>query len=419
MDDFRFPLADRWAIELAADVLTASEARRLKTHHVSTIGGTLYRACFLFGEKRNRLHHRVRGALRTLEAGFETAPETMGKVLETTLYKLGALQQHDSNLHQDAWEAPKDDPERRYRPLLQVYQWSFERYYRVLAAPFVVADALDRGAKDPLHLLDHDARVQRPVIQEMERKRGFPSGALTEGLNRHLRNSIAHNRYDILSTDRIKMWDERPGGDITWGPHEFGYYEIRDEIQGFAVTCTVLLLALILFDVAYGRLMVDRGWLEPRLMKQRSDVLKSALEDPAQRHGFTVSTVDQDGEELRVHLVVVGRTMPDQVSEILSGGGPGPPEKHIQEIRTVWGPVWKQVYGFLQMSFDLHGAYELVRLSVEGKQDEDYGQLEAPHAAREKMIEGADPGELRQEMLSDTLSDEEIPVVQRSPPRPA
>jgi hypothetical protein len=38
---------------------------------------------------------------------------------------------------------------------------------------------------------------------------------------------------------------------------------------------------------------------------------------------------------------------------------------------------------------------------------------------REKLIEEVDPVKLRQKLLSDELSDEEIPVIQRSPPCPA
>ena len=112
--------------------------------------------------------------------------------------------------------------------------------------------------------------------------------------------------------------------------------------------------------------------------------------------------------------------MPDQVSEILEGGRGGP-KRYAQEVKTYRAPAWKQVYGFLQMSYELHGHYDDLEVILEDSSgSEEMGQLHAPREVREAMVSSADPPEeLRVRMKLDTLPATEIPVVLQGPPVPA
>lgn len=406
-------------IELIADVVPASRAK-IQLHHVGPLEALLYRALWLFKEPRARFHDRVRAAFRTLEDGFDADGAEFGRVFGDTLDRMGPLQQTEHNLHEDAWGVSKTDPDRRFRSLLSLYQFTYERYYRSLAASFVVAHALANGDPNPAGPVDTDGRVGLQKIQDLEAGRGIANSALTGGLDNHLRNSTAHGHFDIVGDDQIRMWDQNPRtGRATWGPHEFSYWDLRTRVYALSVTSIVLLVALVLFDLAYGRTLRERGWMAVTLQRRRTDVLKSALEEMAEVHGFTVTSVTQNDSLLTIGLQVLGQEMPSQISQIVEGRSGGR-RTFLQKIETRFAPAWKQVYGFLQTTFDLHGGYDTVEVTLGSSgAAEDLGRLRAPVKARLAMVDSdATAEDLRAKMEEDSLRDTLIPVVLRSPPQP-
>ena len=88
-----------------------------------------------------------------------------------------------------------------------------------------------------------------------------PSNLLKEGLNRHVRNAYAHQRYRILDDNVIEMWDETPQGKRTWGPKRLTFSEIQDLCDRLILTCMAITLALAIFGTNYQQLMIDRGWV--------------------------------------------------------------------------------------------------------------------------------------------------------------
>jgi hypothetical protein len=410
------PLAPRWALELIAAIVPPARVK-LAPHHIGPLESLLYRAFMLYNEPPGRFEDRARAAFKVLEDGFDKDPAGVGKVLGETMAHLEALQQTEHNLHVDAWAVPKEDPDRKFRNVLALYQFTYERYYRTLAAPFVVADALARGSASAQDAVGADGRVSLPIIAELEAGRGISTQALTNGLDNHLRNSVAHSHFDILGDDLVRMWDQRPNGKTSWGPHEFSYWDLRQRVYALSTTCIVLATTLVLFDIAYGRTMFERGWLKPALTHRRTDVLKAGLEDMAQLHGFTVAQVNQKEDHTTIILRVLGVELPDQESHITEGGESSS-RQYKQAVRTRYGPAWKQVYGFLQTTFDLHGAYEMLELRLlDASGASSLGRLRASVAHRETMTRGEDPVPLREQVEEDTLSDVEIPVVFKGSPK--
>ena len=82
---------------------------------------------------------------------------------------------------------------------------------------------------------------------------------------------------------------------------------------------------------------------------------------------------------------MLGNEVPDQVSEIIAGGS-GHARRYTRNVKTYRAPAWKQVYGFLQMTYDLHGYYEVVEvLLADASGSTEMGQLRAPRDVREAM----------------------------------
>ena len=415
-----FPMGKRWAVEIIADILPPSCADKIRPHHIGPLEGILYRALWLFRESQHRFTCRVRVAYRMLVDGFDIGPGEVGGVFGGTVERLGDLQQAEGNLHEDAWAVDESDPDRRFRSLLALYQMTYERYYPTLCAPFVVAGGIAAGETRPDEGVGADGRVKLKVTRDMEAGRAIADQAVTAGLDNHLRNSIAHAHFDILSEDEIRMWDIDPrSGSYSWGPHTYTHWDLRERVYALSLTALVLLTAIVLFEIEHGRTMLERGWLQPTLRQRRNDVLRSELGDTARMHGFAVLNVEQEGMLLRLTLGVLGQEVSDQTSEILEGG-PGGTRRFAQEVKTYRAPAWKQVYGFLQMSYDLHGYYDLVEVTLEGASGSDeMGVLHAPREVREAMITSGEAIEsLRSRMKVDTLPSTEIAVVLTGTPVP-
>ena len=97
------------------------------------------------------------------------------------------------------------------------------------------------------------------------------------------------------------------------------------------------------------------------------------------------------------------------------------PHAYEREVRTEWAPLRSQVYGFLQISYDIHGAYDVVRVTVADRDGQkQLGHIEASLDARRAMLSGDETVEaMRTRLAIDTLADQDIPVVFEGPVVPA
>ena len=418
----KFPMGDRWAMDLYRDVLPASRLRNVQTAQHDAVASRLAKVWMTGGKNFARFTERIRAAYATLDQAFDQTPEQVASVVYETFHQLGELQQREFSLESDARKASDDNLEARFGSLLKLCEFLHERYHRTLAAPFVAADAITRTGEATTDLIDADGRVTTARVRALEVGRRLRDGTLTDGVERHLRNSAAHHLYTILSDDRIRLWDVDPKtGQRTWGPVEWTWWELRTQVYDLSHTCSVLLLALALFDIANGRTIHARGWSvtappQPRLR----DIVKSELKGMAERHGFTVESVEvaKDGA-LAIGLQVKGDEMPDQTTRIVVGG---PTREHYQRhVRTEWGPLRDQVYGFLQMTFGVHDGYDVVRVTVASRDGKTaLGQVDAPRVERQAMLHSKEPAEaIRARLPVDTLPDERIPVILEGPIVPA
>jgi hypothetical protein len=417
----RFPLSGRWALELIARVVPPSAAGAVPLQSQQAIGGLLERMFMFTGASAPETLRRVTAAFTLLDAAFAKDPSATTVVIRGAWDRLDELQRRETGLFRNAWEADERDLEERFGTLFALFEMTYERFYRTLAGPYVVADAITRSGQSSSEFLDAEGRVGAQRLAKVEAERGLPLGLLSEGVDSHLRNAAAHHQYDVLDADRVRVWDQDPRSrQVTWGPQELTYWETRTAVYRLSNTAYVLLLGLSLFDIAHGRVMAMRfATAPPRRRRHRRDVIEASMQGAALLHGFSLLAVDEEARDtLHVKLQVLGRTEVDQELQIMSGGGAGPGAYYVQRVETRYSPLARQVLGLVQMCIDLHVAFTRLHVSVVDKDGATrLGELPLTDAHRELVLAGATWEAVLASVPDHTLAAMDIPVVLEFPAR--
>jgi len=128
----------------------------------------------------------LRAALNLLQRGFDERPSLIAPIVYSAFDRLSRVQMDVFALAREAWKNDAQEPDARFRPLLNLYTTLYERFYPVLIAPVIAADAVLRTGEDPTELIRDDGRVRLTLVERLETARDYPPGLLTSGLNRHL-----------------------------------------------------------------------------------------------------------------------------------------------------------------------------------------------------------------------------------------
>lgn len=358
---------------------------------------------------------RVAAANSLIERAVDEHLSTFGPLWNDLAGSPGNLNTDTQRLAMVAWRTPgADTPDARFRPLRELYLALYEASYRTDAAVFVVADSL-LGDRDASKLVDADGKVHAAELQKLETRRDLPPGLLTDGFNHHIRNSISHSRFEVLSIDEIKMWDRRPGGrGFSWGPEVLTHTELHSLVFDFLSTCEALVAAKIFFDVNNGGMLRDRGYLVSGPRRFRLDVAKQRLGFYAEMMGFECVAVEEgEGNALYAKLRVRGERV--EHPEQIFAGGYG---NFVVDVETHDVPIRLQLYSLVQCTWQLFETYDQGVFEVADSDDAPLGRLvvDAVHlAALRDMVFSAD--EFRQRLPEDSLPDDSMPVVIRSPAR--
>ena len=420
----KFPMGDRWAAELFAAVLPPSRLKNVRPHQGDAVAHRLVRVWWSGANRAgfSAFTERVRAAFLLLDNAFEHAPEPMALIVDQTFELLRDLLQRESSLDAATRVKHDDNLQARFAAQLAFYEFLHESFHRTLGASYVIADALTRTDAGVSGLIDDDGKVARWQIAEVEKGRGLRSGMLTAGIEPHLRNCAAHHLYRILDDTHIELKDVDPRtGQVTWGPVVWTHWELHTNVRRLFTTCSVLLISLGCFHITNGRTIRARGWgTQEPLRQKRRDIVKAELYGPADCFGFSVESVQQGTSgALEIGLRVKGDTVIEQKTLIITGGAV--PFAYERHVRTEWAPLRSQVYGFLQISYDIHGAYEVLRVTVTSRDgQQQLGQIQASLDARHAMLSGEETVEaMRARLAVDTLADQDMPVVLEGPIVPA
>ena len=412
----RFPLADRMVVEMFGPL--KSVCGTFRPHQTWALEGMIQMLWAFEAEEKRDWIQKVRAALHLLENGCNMYPKEMGSFIYTHLDQVGPCQMDIFGLTREVWDNDQsDEPDKRFRPILDLYVTLYEKFYPLLVAPLIVADAMLRTKVPIDKLINPNGRAKYEAIEDLETARHYPRGLLTDGLERHIRNSISHRHFQVMSREMIKMEDRDYRGKLTWGPINYLYYDLRDLVLKFRATCDALIATIIMFDVNNNEVLRERGFLDLKPRRMRLDIAQIHFRSFAETMGFSfVSVTEPDLSTLEVTLKISGWRH-DSPSEILVGGGRRV-RKFIENFRTEEAYVREQVYGLLQCSLDIHDAYEWVIVQVLRSDDSCAGIVRADRPARQIIFEGGRPiGEVRTLLAEDSLPEEKMPVVIREFPR--
>jgi hypothetical protein len=305
--------------------------------------------------------------------------------------------------------------------LLALYKSITEGLLTILAAPVVVGFShVYGGIKDPAFTAKPDGRVDLKAIELMEDWSLAPSNLLKEGLNKHVRNAYAHQRYHILDDGLVEMWDEDRRGKVTWGPERWKFEAVEALCDRLLVTCQAITLALAIFGINYRQLITARGWRPANLPKRpmRLVEMRQLIQMYAAFNSFAVVSVERRNDELHMKLKTQRRGI-DQSERILVGG-PGGARAYDKPVRYEDSLVGEIALGLLQRTLGGEPGYARYVLEIANEDDVAIGTFAITSAALEKVQgpKGQSIAKDRQLAEIDTLGDARMWVKIEGAPQP-
>ena len=154
----QFPMGDRWAAELFAEVLPPSRAKNVRIHQGDAVAHRLVRVWWSGANRAgfSAFTERVRAAFLLLDNAFEHAPEPMALIVDQTFELLRDLLQRESSLDAATRVKHDDNLQARFAAQLAFYEFLHESFHRTLGASYVIADALTRTDAGVSGLIDDD-----------------------------------------------------------------------------------------------------------------------------------------------------------------------------------------------------------------------------------------------------------------------
>jgi len=304
--------------------------------------------------------------------------------------------------------------------LLALYKAITEGVLTLIGAPVVVGFRHVYGVNDSAFNPKPDGRINLRAIELMEDWSVAPSNLLKEGLNKHVRNAYAHQRYRILDGNIVEMWDETPQGKLTWGPERWKFEDVEALCDRLLTTCLAVTLALAIFGINYRRLIIGRGWMPAtiRAPKLRFEDLRRLIEYYADYNSFTVISMETQNEEFVLKLKTRHRGI-DQTEEVVLGG-PSGSRAYEMPIRYREELVAEMVLGLLQRTVPQSEGLERYRVEVIDETDAAIGGLVITSTALSN-IKGPKGGSVAKDRalaLTDTLGESRMWVKIEEPPKP-
>ena len=284
-------------------------------------------------------------------------------------------------------------------------------------APVVVGMGL-AAAADPTHFRLHsDGRIRLSALSTIKHYSRFPAEQFSVGLNKHLRNASAHQRYRLLDSARFEFWDVDPRtANRNWGPETWTVEKLEEICEQLWRNCLGVVNGLVAFSIRHRSVIGSSGLLEtvnPARDPVRAEELRGLATRLAKSRGFVLRDASYEPGRLRLKLRTQPRAV-DQDSKILTSGGGRVRQYAVQTTYRDCSLV-EQAVGLLQeIRFHLNDDF-CFNLKVSRYDTASLSQL----VGRTDVIPAKKIPlrELRPRFEIDTLSDILIPVLQDGLPR--
>lgn len=403
-EDFAFPEFKREFGDLF------SVRAEVGDYEYSMIAGVMSNLCFVQFEEGDHphFHKTVRAAHYYLDHGALKRPRD---VCEAYMYIVNEIPLALNRvMEKRSFARDAVDADKRIDAFFELYKTLYEGLMTLIVTPVIVGFALCYDSKAKEFVPKSNGRVDLKAIESMEKWMLYPSNRLREGLNRHVRNAYAHERYRILDGERVEMWDEDRRGKLSWGPEIWALERLEALCHRLYLTCLGVVLALILFGINYRKLITDRGWMPAGIQQPplRLEQVKRLFESMAEYNSFTITKFERDGKLLRLNFKTHHRGI-DQDVEMLVGGdgwarGYKKPVKYLQVL------IVQQVLGVLQRATHNIDGVDRFHAVIKNENDADMGEFLISLTALQN-IKGPRKGQIaddRKQAEIDTLGENQM-----------
>ncbi|MCL4514466.1 MAG: hypothetical protein M1379_02535 [Firmicutes bacterium] len=151
--------------------------------------------------------------------------------------------------------------------LLNYYKVMYEGLLPTLLAPIIISIGTSQNPKKKKpYKLDRDGRVKLSLIDNIAQHINnypIPVKQIKIGLNPHLRNSYAHERFQILDDGKVKLWDVDPNTKaISWGPYIWDIEKLMAICNELWNNALAIFYSLIIFSANNRGVLIKGGYFE-------------------------------------------------------------------------------------------------------------------------------------------------------------
>ncbi len=375
---------------------------------------------FVFGGRYDRgqvasLHKTARAGFKMMEKGALANLEKVAAAFIINSERVPRQMNGTWALLQRACDL--DSVDQRMDACLHLYRMMYEGLAPALLASVIVGMGVSAGSKPSQFRLDDDGRVNLNALSQIQYYSQFPGKQLSIGLDRHLRNASAHQRYRFLDGAKMDLWDVNPQtGLYSWGPETWSLDKLTEVCDSLWRNCLGLAYAFALFSLNNRRLIQQDGMLSrilPASDPVRAEELSSMTTRLAETRGLEIKTFSFSAGSLTMQLSTHHRGV-DQEAKLFMKGPQGV-TKYSVAMRHEDLPLIEQLIGLLQEVEHELGKPFAFRVAVTSPDGTDYGVLSGEtQVIPEKRIPLA---QLRPRFKEDTIADVNIPVLAEGYPR--
>lgn len=354
------------------------------TQFEQTLIEGVYEQIFFVRERKDEWDRRVRAAFYILDQGHLKSPTGIAEHFLNTANQLAATL-NSAHAAKIALHEKPDDSEGRMRGTLAYYKQLVEGPYRVLLAPIAFAFARKTQSNDKDFAPQKDGKASLKVLAKIERYSIYPQNQLNVGFHSHLRNAYAHENYQILDGEQVKVWDENPRTGKTWGPEVWSLQKVEQLIGQLELTIRALTLAVAIYSINTRAFITERDikpTIPPPPVVARD--LEASIRHAAERKSFEVVEHKRDGKTIRLKLRTQLQGI-DQVSDIVVGGK-GWGRRFKKPVRYTEGPVIAQLLDLLREVGPLIEDYQLIAMEILSPEDVAVGAFGMQTQHIEKLI---------------------------------
>jgi hypothetical protein len=241
--------------------------------------------------------------------------------------------------------------EKRIMSLLAFYKALYEGLMPVLFAPIIQSMALLSNKKErKKYLIDRDGKASLAQLESIQYEWSSQKKQLGLGLNNHLRNAFAHERFRLIDSGLIDLWDIMPTtGDYSWGPITYSEPMLKEECEALWRNALGIVYGWVIFSVN-NRKIIDQGGYFTHMPIARdpllADEIKGLAETIFSGRGFKIVSYKFADNQLILGLECHLKGI-DQDSEIFVGPGRSA-RKFIVKMSHSALPIVEQFLGGIQ-----------------------------------------------------------------------